>query len=180
MSIVNSIPTIFKGVKLFELNEFHDERGSFKEVLNQNILSAIDKNINFVQDNESYSKHGVLRGLHYQESPYQQSKLIRVSLGAIQDVIVDIDKTSETYGRWESYQISSKNNRILFIPEHFAHGFLVLSDEAIINYKVNEYYNKASESGIKYNDKNLNINWELDNSEIIVNKKDMNYPDFIK
>ena len=180
MSIVNSIPTIFEGVKLFELNEFHDERGSFKEVLNKNILSAIDKNINFVQDNESYSKHGVLRGLHYQQSPYQQSKLIRVSLGAIQDVIVDIDKTSETYGRWESYQISSKNNRILFIPEHFAHGFLVLSDEAIINYKVNEYYNKASESGIKYNDKNLNINWELDNSEIIVNKKDMNYPNFIK
>ena len=180
MSIVNNIPTIFKKVKLFEINEFYDKRGSFKEVFNKNILSEINMKVNFIQDNESYSKHGVLRGLHYQKSPYQQSKLIRVSLGKIQDVIVDIDRSSETYGKWESYHISAKNNRILFVPEGFAHGFLVLSDEAIVNYKVNNYYYKTSESGIKYNDRNLNINWDLDDSKIIVNKKDTAYPTFIK
>ena len=178
MTIIDSIPTIFNGAQLFEIKDHCDERGSFKEVFNKDILTRIDKDINFVQDNESYSKYGVLRGLHFQNAPYQQSKLIRVSHGIIQDVIVDINKESKTYGKWESYVISSRNNRILYVPAGFAHGYLVLSKEAIVNYKVHNYYNKESESGIKFNDKKLNINWDLNDSEIIVNKKDMDYPDF--
>ncbi|MAQ43829.1 MAG: dTDP-4-dehydrorhamnose 3,5-epimerase [Candidatus Marinimicrobia bacterium] len=171
--------TIFEDVKFFELESFNDNRGSFKEVYNQEIESILGS-INFIQDNESISSYGVLRGLHYQKKPYEQSKLIRVSLGEIQDVIVDIREESNTYGRWESYNISSKNNRVLFIPKGFAHGFLVLSKKAIVTYKVDNCYNKDFESGINYNDCNLKIKWKLNEKEIIINDKDTSYPKFNK
>ena len=171
---VNSIQTIFQDVKLFEISSFNDNRGSFREVFNQEINDLID--INFVQDNESYSRFGVLRGLHFQKFPHEQSKLIRVSLGKIQDVIVDIRKDSATYGQWESYELSRENNRVLFIPKGFAHGFLVLSEQAIVNYKVDNIYNNESESGIIYNDSKLNINWNVDSNQIIISDKDLNLP----
>ena len=116
--------------------------------------------------------------MHYQKSPHQQSKLIRVSSGEIQDVIVDLREESKTYGKWESYTISSDNNRVLFVPKGFSHGFLVLSKNAIVNYKVDSYYNKDSECGINYNDSNLDIKWMLDETQIIINQKDLNYPEF--
>jgi len=176
--IKNILPTKFEDVKLFAIESFDDNRGSFKEIYNQEIQSAIGEDINFVQDNESASSYGVLRGLHYQEFPYEQSKLIRVSFGEIQDVIVDLREGSKTYRKWESYTISSDNNRVLFVPKGFAHGFLVLSKHAIVNYKVDNYYNKDSECGINYNDSSLDIKWMLDESQIIINQKDLNYPEF--
>ena len=172
---INSISTIFQDVKLFEISSFNDDRGSFKEVFNEVINDFID--INFIQDNESYSKFGVLRGLHFQKSPHQQSKLIRVSLGKIQDVIVDIRKNSNTFGKWESYELSQENNLMLFIPKGFAHGFLVLSEEAIVNYKTDNYYNSESESGIIYNDSKLNINWNLNSNQITISNKDLGLPE---
>tara|TARA_Y100000996_G_scaffold413524_1_gene401968 strand:- start:614 stop:1162 length:549 start_codon:yes stop_codon:yes gene_type:complete len=171
------LPTIFKDVKFFELESFNDNRGSFKEVYNEEIGSIIG-GIEFVQDNESISNYGVLRGLHYQGSPHAQSKLIRVNFGKIQDVIVDLRKESSTYGNWESYDISSENNRVLFIPKGFAHGFLVLSNKAIVTYKVDNYYNKNFELGINYNDSDLDIAWSLDSQDIIINDKDLKYPSF--
>ena len=176
--IKNILPTRFEGVKLFEMELFDDNRGSFKEIYNKEIQSTIGENINFIQDNESTSSYGVLRGLHCQKSPYEQSKLIRVSLGEIQDVIVDLREGLKTYGKWESYTISSDNNRVLFVPKGFAHGFLVLSKDAIVNYKVDNYYNKDSEGGISYNDSSLDIKWMLDQSQIIINQKDLSYPEF--
>ena len=176
--IKNIISTNFKDVKLFELESFNDKRGLFKEVFNQEIQSLIGENINFIQDNESYSTYGTLRGLHFQKEPFDQSKLIRVSFGEIQDVIIDIREDSKTFKKWESYNLSSTNNRVLFVPKGFAHGFLVLSKEAIVNYKVDNFYNKESESGINYNDLALKINWILDEDEVIISDKDLQYPDF--
>ena len=175
--IKNILPTIFEDVKFFELELFNDNRGSFKEVYNKEIELMLG-NISFVQDNESISNYGVLRGLHYQEEPHGQSKLIRVNFGRIQDVIVDIRPESDTYGKWESYNISSENNRVLFIPKGFAHGFLVLTEKAIVTYKVDNYYNKNFESGINYDDSIIDIKWSLDKSKIIVNDKDLSYPNF--
>ncbi len=173
------LPTIFEDVKFFELKSFNDNRGSFKEVYNKEV-SLMLEGIDFIQDNESVSNYGVLRGLHYQKSPYQQSKLIRVSLGEIQDVIVDLRKKSDTYGKWESYHITDKNNRVLFVPKGFAHGFLVLSKKAVVTYKVDNCYNKNFESGFNYNDSDLNIKWDIDEKEIIINDKDLSYPKFNK
>ena len=177
-SKINSISTIFQDVKLFEIISFNDDRGTFREVFNEAINDLIG--VDFIQDNESYSKFGVLRGLHFQKPPYEQSKLIRVSLGKIQDVIIDIRKNSDTYGRWESYELSRENNRILFIPKGFAHGFLVLSEKAVVNYKVDSIYSNESESGIIYNDAALNIKWQLPHDDIIASDKDKKLPSFQK
>ena len=176
--IKNIFETKFNDVKLFELESYNDKRGSFKEIFNKQIQTLIGKDVKFIQDNESVSSYGVLRGLHYQKSPYEQSKLIRVIFGEIQDVIVDLRKESHTYGKWETYNISSDNNRVLFVPKGFAHGFLVLSKKAIVNYKVDDCYNQDSEDGINYNDPILGIKWMLDISQIIINDKDLRYPEF--
>ena len=171
MTIVKNIDTIFKDVKCFQIRSFNDERGSFREVYNKEILDIIGSTVNFIQDNESHSIFGTLRGLHFQNNPYAQSKLIRVSLGILQDVIVDIRVNSDTYGQWESYEISRDNNRILFVPRGFAHGFLVLSQGAVVNYKVDNYYDRKSDSGIAFNDSTLNIKWELPHKDIILSDK---------
>ena len=178
--IKNIISTKFNDVKLFEVTSHSDQRGSFKEIFNNEVQSLVGDGISFIQDNESYSKHGALRGLHFQNTPSEQSKLIRVSQGEIQDVIIDIRVTSETYGEWESFILSSDNNRSLFVPRGFAHGFLVLSQEAVVNYKVDNYYDSKSDSGIVYNDTTLNIEWKLPNDEIIISDKDKKLPSFQK
>jgi len=170
--------TKFDNVKLFELVKFDDNRGFFVETFNYKIQKLIDPKIKFIQDNESFSKYGVLRGLHFQKSPYQQAKLIRVSDGEIQDVIVDVRPNSKTYGEWQSFILSSTNNKVLYVPKGFAHGFLVLSKTATVNYKTDSYYNHNSESGIIYNDKTLNIEWELPKKNISISEKDKQLPFF--
>ena len=176
MIIENIGSKVFKEVKYFKLNTFIDYRGYFKETFNKEIQEFIGCNINFIQDNESYSKYGVLRGLHYQKEPKQQSKLVRVSTGKIQDVIVDTRKGSATYAKWESFDLSAENNNMLFVPKGFAHGFLVLSEEAIINYKVDNFFEPKLDAGIIYDDKQLDIKWNLSLKDIIISDKDKNLP----
>ena len=181
MTNIKSIDsTKFNDVKLFKLASHSDERGFFREVFNKEIQSFVGSEISFIQDNESHSEYGVLRGLHFQKSPSEQSKLVRVSQGEIQDVVVDIRPESDTYGQWESFMLSADDNRCLFIPRGFAHGFLVLSQNAIVNYKVDNYYDSKSDSGILYNDKTLNIEWKLSDQDIIISDKDKQFPGFKK
>ena len=162
-----------KGVLVFESKIIKDLRGSFSEVYNSSYLNYIPKKVNFIQDNESVSKQGVLRGLHFQRSPFEQSKLVRVSKGKIQDVIVDIRKDSPTFGRYVSILLSKRNGKQVFVPRGFAHGFLTLSKEAIVNYKVDNEYSKKYESGIIYNDKDLSIDWIIKHEDMIVSNKDL-------
>ena len=176
MIIENIGSKFFKEVKYFKLNTFIDNRGFFKETFNTEIQEFIGRNISFIQDNESHSKYGVLRGLHFQQKPREQSKLIRVSSGKIQDVIVDIRKHSDTYGKWESFSLSAECNNILFVPKGFAHGFLVLSKEAIINYKVDNFFEPKLDSGILYSDKQLDIKWSIPSKDMIISDKDKGLP----
>mgnify|MGYP001188099399 CR=1 FL=1 len=164
-------------VLLFEINAFEDERGSFSEVYKESKFSNfLPYDINFIQDNESVSNYGVLRGLHFQKSPFQQSKLVRVSHGEIQDIIVDIRKGSSTFGEYISVILSKENQKQIFIPKGFAHGFLTLSKFAVVNYKVDNYYSSEHDSGILFKDSDIGINWNIDDSDIIVSEKDSNLP----
>ncbi|HGB4970986.1 TPA: dTDP-4-dehydrorhamnose 3,5-epimerase, partial [Salmonella enterica subsp. enterica serovar Aberdeen] len=139
-----------------------DERGFFMESFNQKVFEeAVGRKIEFVQDNHSKSTKGVLRGLHYQVEPYAQGKLVRCIAGEVFDVAVDIRKDSETFGKWVGVNISSENKRQLWIPEGFAHGFLVLSDSADFLYKTSNYYSPIHERGIVWNDPTININWPI-------------------
>lgn len=147
-------------VKIIEPDVFEDERGFFYESFNQQKFNeAIGENITFVQDNHSKSSKGVLRGLHYQETPFAQGKLVRVVFGEVFDVAVDIRQDSPTYGKWISERLSANNKKQIWIPEGFAHGFLVLSEEAEFLYKTTNYYSKKNESSIRYDDDFLNIKW---------------------
>ena len=168
-----------KGVLLFESKIIKDLRGSFSEVYNSSYSNYIPKKVNFIQDNESISRYGVLRGLHFQKGPFEQSKLVRVSKGKIQDVIVDIRKESSTFGKYVSVVLSKRNGKQVFVPKGFAHGFLTLSTEAIVNYKVDNEYSKNHESGIIYNDKDLSIDWDINSQDIVISNKDLSLP-FIK
>ena len=163
--------TFIKDLLIIEPQLFKDERGFFYESYNKNNLDKV-VNVVFVQDNESKSKKGVIRGLHFQKPPYAQTKLIRCISGSILDVVVDLRTNSKTYGKSFSIELSSENNKQLFVPKGFAHGFQVLSEEAIVNYKVDEYYNPDSDSGIIWNDKDLSIDWNLDLKPIL-SKKDL-------
>jgi dTDP-4-dehydrorhamnose 3,5-epimerase len=165
-----------KGLLIIEPQLFKDERGFFYESYNKYNLDQIINTV-FVQDNESKSKKGVIRGLHFQKPPFEQTKLVRCVSGKILDVVVDIRKNSKTYGKSFSIELSSKNNKQLLVPKGFAHGFQVISDEAIVNYKVDEYYNPDSESGIIWNDKDLLIKWNQD-IEPVLSKKDLNLESF--
>ena len=169
MKIIN---TEIPDVKLIKPCLYEDERGYFYESYNKKEFNQKIGKINFVQDNESKSSFGVLRGLHYQINPHEQSKLVRVIRGEIQDVAIDIRKKSITYLQYVSVILSEKNKKQLFIPKGFAHGFLVLSDSAIVNYKVDHHYNKKSEKHIHFNNKRININWQLNISQIITSEKD--------
>ena len=163
------IKTYIEDLLIIEPQLFKDERGFFYESFNKNKLDKIIKT-NFVQDNESISCKGVIRGLHFQAPPYEQTKLVRCVSGNILDVVVDLRKNSNTFGKSFSIELSSQNNKQLLIPKGFAHGFQVLSNEAIVNYKVDEYYNSDSDSGIIWNDKDLLIDWRLDLKPILSDK----------
>ncbi|MDC0910347.1 dTDP-4-dehydrorhamnose 3,5-epimerase [Flavobacteriaceae bacterium] len=149
-----------------------DQRGYFIESYNKTIVNKLLDNINFVQDNESESSRGVLRGLHFQKPPFTQSKLVRCVKGIVLDVALDLRKNSKTYGRFETTVLSSENKEQLFVPKGFAHGFIVLSEFAILSYKVDNYYNHESESGIIWNDPDLNIDWKINKADIVISKKD--------
>ncbi|MDB4093372.1 dTDP-4-dehydrorhamnose 3,5-epimerase [Flavobacteriaceae bacterium] len=153
--------TFIEDLLIFEPQLFKDERGFFYESYNKKNLDKV-VNVVFVQDNESKSNKGVIRGLHFQIPPFEQTKLIRCISGSILDVAVDLRKNSKTYGKSFSIELSSENNKQLFIPKGFAHGFQVLSEIAIVNYKVDNYYNPKSDSGLIWNDKDLSIDWNLD------------------
>ena len=165
------------GVLIFSAPNFEDSRGSFSEVFKlSDYRKHLPSETNFIQDNESVSKYGVIRGLHFQKSNFEQAKLVRVSYGEIQDIAVDIRKDSSTFGQYVSVVLSKENRKQLFIPRGFAHGFLVLSDLAIVNYKVDNMYSPEHELGILYSDKEININWDINPKNIIVSKKDLMLP----
>jgi dTDP-4-dehydrorhamnose 3,5-epimerase len=158
---------------------FSDDRGSFYESFKKTILDDfLGYKVEFVQDNESFSSKGVLRGLHFQKGVYAQAKLVRVVQGAVLDVAVDLRLESPTYGQHFSIELSSENKKQLFIPRGFAHGFVVLSDTALFSYKCDNYYNKSSESGIIYNDPTLNIDWKFPDDQLQLSKKDLELPQF--
>ena len=161
--------TFIEDLLIIEPQLFKDERGFFYESFNKNKLDKIIKT-NFVQDNESKSKKGVIRGLHFQSPPYEQTKLVRCVSGNILDVVVDLRTNSKTYGKSFSVELSSKNNKQLLVPKGFAHGFQVLSETAIVNYKVDSLYNPKSVSGIIWNDNDLSIDWHLDIKPILASK----------
>lgn len=162
------------GVKLIVPDIYNDERGYFFESFNYEKYKNNDIDNEWIQDNESKSTYGVLRGLHYQLPPYTQAKLVRVIKGKVLDVVVDIRKNSNTFGRHISVELSEDNKYQLYIPRGFAHGFVVLSEEAIFSYKCDNIYMKSHEAGILYNDKDLNIDWKIDLSKAIISDKDKN------
>jgi len=169
--------TKLRGCFIIEPKVFKDSRGYFFESFNQNKFNKlIGKTIDFVQDNESFSSKGVLRGLHFQTGAYAQAKLVRVIKGRVLDVVVDMRKESPTFSEHFSIELSEDNKRQLFVPKGFAHGFIVLSDTAIFSYKCDNFYDKASEQGLRYNDPSLGIDWKLPANEFIVSEKDLVLP----
>lgn len=174
---MNFISTKLEGCIVIEPKIFNDERGYFLESFNENTFQkGIGKQIHFVQDNQSYSTKGVLRGLHYQTGDHAQAKLVRVLQGEVLDVVVDLRPGSKTYGEYVSVLLSAENQKQLFIPRGFAHGFLVVSDTATFFYKCDNFYNKESEGGIIYNDGSLNIDWKFPIEELIISDKDLILP----
>ena len=169
--------TKLQGCFIIEPKVFEDKRGYFLESFNQNTFSKlIGRHISFVQDNESYSSRGVLRGLHFQRGEHAQAKLVRVIKGKVLDVAVDVRKESPTYGQHVSIELSGENKKQFFVPRGFAHGFVVLSDTALFSYKCDNFYNKASEGGIIYTDAHLDIDWVLPTKDLIVSEKDLVLP----
>ena len=171
-------PQTIPDVLLIEPVIHRDERGYFVETFKQKLLDeALGYQVNFIQDNESESiSQGVLRGLHFQSPPFAQNKLVRVIKGEVLDVAVDIRKDSATFGKHVSVELSEKNKMQLFVPRGFAHGFVVLSEGAIISYKVDAYYSAKNSEGIAYNDKYIDIDWGFLEDELILSKADQNYP----
>ena len=172
------IKTEISDVYIIESSVFEDTRGYFLESFN---LDKFEENvcpIKFVQDNESKSSKGVLRGLHFQKPPYAQAKLVRCIEGKVLDVAIDIRDGSETYGKHVSVELSGENKKQVFIPRGFAHGFLVLSNTAIVSYKVDNNYAPAHDAGIRWNDPTLNIQWRVNEREVLVSEKDVKLPFF--
>ena len=162
---------------------YKDERGYFstpyvKDVFEDLLKITLGHNVTFVQDNESFSKYGVVRGIHFQQGEWAQSKLVRCSYGLVRDVIVDLRHDSDTYGKHITIDLSDKNGKMVFVPKGCGHGFSVLSKVAVFNYKVDNYYNKESEGGIVYNDPTLNIDWGVRGIDVRVSHKDKVLPTF--
>tara|TARA_B110000003_G_scaffold16738_1_gene16527 strand:- start:68 stop:622 length:555 start_codon:yes stop_codon:yes gene_type:complete len=170
------IETKISDLIIIEPTVFGDARGYFFESYNKNKFEEIIGKISFVQDNESKSSKGVLRGLHFQKPPFQQAKLVRCIEGEVLDVAVDIRKNSKTYGKHISVLLSGENKRQLFVPRGFAHGFLVLSETATFAYKVDNIYAPDHDAGIRWNDKELNIQWGMEDSEFVISEKDAELP----
>ena len=178
---LNFIPQSISDVLLIEPTVHGDDRGYFLETFRQDLLEeVIGFKVNFVQDNESKSTKGVLRGLHYQLNPYTQAKLVRVIEGSVMDVVVDIRKSSPTFGRYVFKELSAKNKHQLFIPRGFAHGFMALTDTATFVYKVDNYYSQAHERGLCFDDKHLDINWGLPYEILQISDKDRQLPSLDK
>ncbi len=168
---MNVIETEISDLLIFEPSVFGDERGFFFESFNRRIFEdAVGRRISFVQDNHSRSEKNVLRGLHFQKAPYEQGKLVRCIHGEVYDVAVDIRKNSRTYGKWFGVILSAHNKRQLWIPEGFAHGFLVMSNTAEFVYKTTNYYNPSSEGSICWNDPSLDIKWPLEGKPLLSEK----------
>ncbi|MFV0571506.1 MAG: dTDP-4-dehydrorhamnose 3,5-epimerase [Xanthomarina gelatinilytica] len=174
---MTALETKLQGCFILEPKIFEDHRGYFFESFNQNQFNTLtNTNTTFVQDNESFSIKGVLRGLHYQTGEHAQAKLVRVIKGSVLDVAVDLRKNSPTFCQYVAVELTETNKKQLFIPRGFAHGFVVLSETAIFSYKCDNFYNKESEGGIIYNDPTLSIDWQLAESSLIVSEKDLVLP----
>lgn len=169
------IETAIEGVVIIEPRLFKDERGYFFESFSQREFEEKIRKISFVQDNESKSSYGVLRGLHFQKPPYAQSKLVRVIKGAVLDVAVDIRKGSPTFGKHVAVELTEENHLQLFIPRGFAHGFSVLSQEVIFQYKCDNFYAPQSKGALAWDDSDLNINWRIPTNQIILSEKDKHH-----
>jgi len=169
---MNYIQTEIDGVWVIEPRVFTDDRGYFMEAFKKEEFEKHIGMVDFIQDNESKSSFGVLRGLHYQKGECSQAKLVRVIKGKVLDVAVDLRESSLTFGKYVSVELSEENKRQFFIPRGFAHGFLVMSEEAIFTYKVDNSYAPQSEASIIYNDKDININWPISEEQIIMSAKD--------
>jgi len=172
------IETGFQGLHIIEPKVIGDDRGFFMEAYNENEFKKARLEFSFVQDNQSHSLKNVIRGLHFQKPPYSQTKLVRVLEGEILDVVVDIRKNSATFGKIFSIQLSSENRKQLLVPKGFAHGFSVLSKEAVVFYKCDEFYYKSSERGILLSDTNLKIDWKIPEEKRIISAKDLQLPLF--
>lgn len=169
---MNFIKTEIDGVWIIEPKVFNDSRGYFMESYKQEEFEKHIGKVDFMQDNESKSVYGVLRGLHYQLSPFSQAKLVRVIKGKVLDVAVDIRKDSSTFGKYVAVELSEENKRQLFIPRNFAHGFIVLSDEAIFTYKVDNVYAPQAERCIRFDDPTIRVKWGVEKENILVSEKD--------
>lgn len=175
--MIKATETKLKGCFLIEPTIFDDERGYFFESFNhREFCEAIGQEINFVQDNQSFSHKGVLRGLHFQKGEHAQAKLVSVLEGRIQDVVVDLRENSPTFGEHLSIELNSKDKKQLFVPRGFAHGFLTLSESAKVFYKCDNYYNKNAEGGIRYDDQKLGLAWQFNTNDLIVIEKDKKLP----
>jgi dTDP-4-dehydrorhamnose 3,5-epimerase len=175
---MNFIETKLEGCFILEPKIIKDERGYFMESFNENTFQkAVEKKVHFVQDNQSFSTKGVLRGLHYQTGEHAQAKLVRVLQGEVLDVAVDIRPESKTFGQYVSVLLSAENQKQFFVPRGFAHGFIVLSETATFFYKCDNFYNKESEGGIHYNDSFLNIDWQFPMESCIISEKDKTLPE---
>ena len=173
---MNIIQTGIEGLVVIQPKVFGDERGYFFEVFNQQEFTEKVGAVHFVQDNESKSRYGVVRGLHFQKGEHAQAKLVRVVSGAVLDVAVDLREGSATYGKWHAEELTGENHRMMFIPRGFAHGFAVLSEEVVFQYKCDNLYCPASEGGIAWNDPDLAIDWRLPEGDIILSEKDKHHP----
>ena len=176
---MKTTPTPLQDCFILEPTIFKDERGAFFECFNKKVFEEVSGlTIDFVQDNQSVSKRGVLRGLHFQKGKYAQAKLVRVIQGEVLDIVVDLRPGSTTFRKHFSMILNDKNQSQLFVPRGFAHGYITLSESAIFAYKCDNYYHKESESGIIYNDPDLSIDWKLDTSKIQLSSKDKELPFF--
>ena len=173
---MNIIKTAIEGVVVIEPRVFEDERGYFFESFSEREFSAEVGEYHFVQSNEAKSSYGVVRGLHFQLPPHAQSKLVRVAKGRILDVAVDIRRSSPTFGKYVAVELSSDNHRHVFIPQGFAHGYSVLSEEAVVEYKCDNYYAPESEGAVAWNDADLAIDWQIPADKIILSAKDKAHP----
>ena len=170
--------TDFQDLSIIEPTVWSDDRGYFFESYQREKFAASGIDRDFVQDNEAFSKKGALRGLHYQLPPFSQAKLVRVIKGSVMDVVVDIRPNSATFAQHFKIILSEENKLQLFVPPGFAHGYLTLSDEAIFVYKCDQYYARDHEGGIRFNDRQLNIDWEFDQEQFVISEKDQHLPDF--
>lgn len=175
MADINIIETGIEGLVIIEPSVFGDSRGYFMETYNQEVFAEAGLNMNFIQDNESRSKKGVLRGLHFQ-TKFPQGKLVRCTQGEVWDVGVDLRKGSPTYGKWAGVSLSEENKKMFYVPEGFAHGFVVLSDIATFNYKCTNLYAPQYDGGIKYNDPEINVAWPVEGLDLLLSEKDDNLP----